>query len=60
MFFMQLHGKTILWSHIVSVYESEEDQHLKQVHKLTKDHVKLTSYSRMKVRYATQVTAYVI
>jgi hypothetical protein len=53
---LEINGKFILWSHLFDLYEwSREDSGLYIGNKLTLEHVKLTSYSRMNVRLAAQV-----
>ena len=44
-----------MWSHVSSLYEDIDTGTITRLHKLTKEHVKLSSYSRMKVKYAVQV-----
>lgn len=55
--FMQINGKHILWSHLISLYESSRaESGLYIGHKLKLEHIKLTSYSRMSVSLAAQVS----
>eukprot|EP00112_Aurelia_sp_Birch-Aquarium-sp1_P000666 Seg1064.2 transcript_id=Seg1064.2/GoldUCD/mRNA.D3Y31 product="Transposable element P transposase" protein_id=Seg1064.2/GoldUCD/D3Y31 len=48
-------GKHIIWRHIVNLYNSDLESGLKLLPRLTNEHIKLTSYSKMKVRLAVQV-----
>ena len=51
-------GKYIVWRHISDLYHSDLESGLKLLPRLTNDHVKLTTYSKMKVRLAVQVLSY--
>ena len=44
-----------MWSHVSGLYEDIDTGTITRLHKLTKEHVKLSSYARMKVKYAVQV-----
>ena len=48
-------GKHINWRHIVNLYNSDLESGLKLLPRLTNEHIKLTIYSKMKVRLAVQV-----
>ena len=48
-------GKSILWQHISQLFYEDTDNGLKLVSKLTQDHIKLNSYSVMRVNLAAQV-----
>ena len=53
---MQKDGKHISWEHLVRVYnQSKSSSGLSLLPRLKKDHVQLTSYSRMRVNLAAQV-----
>ena len=45
----------LLWSHVAGIYDEDLEISLKLVNKLTSDHIKLTSYSVMRVNLAAQV-----
>ena len=45
----------MLWSHIKRIYEEDKRQQLTRKHKLTNDHINLTSHSMMNVKLAAQV-----
>ena len=47
--------KYLLWEHIAKLYFSDLDCDLHQLPKLSVDHIKLKSFSKMKVSLATQV-----
>ena len=49
------HGQKIVWYHFVNLAHDELNNGLKTLPKITLDHVNLTSYSVMSVRYATQI-----
>jgi hypothetical protein len=60
---MQVNGKSISWQHLVQLYHRHRgdgvvpDSGLSILHKKLKyEHVKLTSYSKMRVDLAAQVT----
>ena len=48
-------GKYILWQHIAQLFYEDTDNGLKLLPKLTQDHIKLSSYSVMRVNLAAQV-----
>lgn len=48
-------GKELLWSHVRRIYEEDKTQQLTRKHKLTNDHINLTSHSMMNVKLAAQV-----
>ena len=53
---MWKHGREISWKHIVDLYEQHvEGKVFKQAHKLTRNHIELTSFNQMKVNLAAQV-----
>ncbi len=57
---MQINGKHISWTHLKLLYDAkmslaERSQGLYLLKKLSKDHVHLTSYSRMRVSLAAEV-----
>lgn len=55
-FCWQNNGKEIKWSHIVELAEkSVADSGMYLAKKLSREHIVLTSYSRMTVRLAVQV-----
>jgi hypothetical protein len=54
---LEINGKHILWKHLIDVYErSRSESGLYIGKKLKLEHVKLTSYSRMNVCLAAQVS----
>ena len=53
--YMWNNGFFILWSHISRIYNQGLESGLKLVEKLSSDHIKLTSYSVMRVNLAAQV-----
>ena len=56
-YFWQLHKKEIRWTHVVDVFDDMSTHNgFVRVHKLTKEHVKLNAFSRMRVNLAVQVT----
>ena len=57
MHFLQNNGQDIVWSHLVSLYESDagKGSGLVMAHKLTYEHIYLTSFSKMRVDLAAQV-----
>ena len=55
-FWLQLHGIEIRWSHLQGLFEDMKlCDGMVTLHKLKREHVFLTSYSRMRVRLAAQV-----
>lgn len=48
-------GDYLSWQHIVREYNRDLDDGLKSLPKLTQDHMNLSSYSKMTVRFAVQV-----
>ena len=48
-------GKYLSWQHIVRIHNKDLDNGLKELPKLTQDHINLSSYSKMTVRFAVQV-----
>ena len=48
-------GKHLLWQHIANLYYTDLENGGKAVSKLSVDHIKLNSYSRMTVKFAAQV-----
>ena len=48
-------GKYLSWQHIVRIHNKDLDDGLKELPKLTQDHINLSSYSKMTVRFAVQV-----
>ncbi len=53
--YMRNNGKFLLFRHIADLFYSDQEFGLHTLHKLTLDHIVLTSYSKMKVKLATQV-----
>ena len=53
--FMLNQGCHILWKHIRNFFQDDSSSSLRLLPKLTPDHIYLTSYSKMTVRYAAQV-----
>ena len=53
--FMWNDGQHLLFQHIANLYYSDQEFGLHVLPKLTLDHIMLTSYSKMKVKLATQV-----
>jgi hypothetical protein len=53
--YMWNNGKYLLFSHIADLFYQDQAVELHVLPKLTLDHITLTSYSKMKVRLATQV-----
>lgn len=58
---MQINGKHITWEHLRSLYRakmslSERSEGLYLLKKLSKEHLDLTSYSRMRVDLAAEVS----
>ena len=53
--YLQLGGKYVLWSHVTALADERVPGSITKLHNLTKDHLKLTPYGRMKVKYAVQV-----
>ncbi len=45
----------MLWEHIAKLYYSDLDLGLRQLPKLTVEHIQLKSFANMKVRFAVQV-----
>ncbi len=52
--------KTLVWSHIMQLYNDDLIRGLHLAPKLTKEHVYLKPYSKMKVYLATQVLSYTV
>ena len=48
-------GQYILWQHIAQLFYEDAENGLKLLPKLTQDHIKLNSYSVMRVNLAPQV-----
>lgn len=48
-------GQFLLWTQLLSLYEADSQRPFRLVPKLTRDHLYLDSYSRMRVRLAAQV-----
>ena len=48
-------GSFICWDHIVKEYNQDLEDGLKLMPKLTQDHIHLSSYSKMTVKFAVQV-----
>ena len=53
--YMWNNGKYLIFSHIADLFYQDQAVGLHVLPKLTLDHITLTSYSKMKVRLATQV-----
>lgn len=53
--YMWNNGKYLLFRHIANLFYSDQEFALHSLPKLTLDHIMLTSYSKMKVKLATQV-----
>ena len=53
--YMWNNGKYLLFRHIADLFYSDQDLCLHTLPKLTLDHIVLTSYSKMKVKLATQL-----
>ena len=51
-------GKYLLFKHIADLFYSDQEFALHSLPKLTMDHIVLTSYSKMKVKLATQVLSW--
>jgi hypothetical protein len=51
-------GKYLLFGHIADIFYRDQAVALHVLPKLTLDHITLTSYSKMKVRLATQVLSW--
>ena len=53
-------GQAIRWEHICKLYEknlgSDENCGVSMIHKLTLEHINLTSFSKMRVDLAAQVS----
>ena len=57
MYYIQNNGKYILWSHLKTIHkEMQSDTGLYIGKRLTLQHVELTSFSRMRVDLAAQVS----
>lgn len=56
-FLMQCNGGEISWQHVVDLYyrDTAKPVGLRQVPKLKYEHIKLTSFSKMRVDLAAQV-----
>ena len=57
---LQINGLYISWQHLVTLYERNKGHdittpRLNMLHKITKEHIYLMSYSKMKVNLAVQV-----
>ena len=52
---LQINGKHISWEHLCRLYNRRTASGLTRTTKLTREHIALTSYSRMKVHLAAQV-----
>ena len=48
-------GKFVTWQHITEFYYGDKNQEMNLLPKITKDHIKVTSYGAMKVKLATQI-----
>ena len=48
-------GLDIMWRHIRPIVEDDTTVQLHTMHKITSQHIILTSYTTMNVRYAVQV-----
>ena len=53
--FMWNSGFFVLWSHICTLYYQDLECGIKMLNKLTSDHINLTPFSVMRVRFAAQV-----
>lgn len=54
--FTQNNGKLILWSHLANLYNKDTSgEGVRMVPKLKLEHIKLTSFSKMRVDLAAQV-----
>ena len=53
--YMWNNNKYIVWQHIIQLYNEDYDRQLKYLPKLTDQHIYLTSYSKMTVKFAVQV-----
>lgn len=53
--FAQINGQDISWQHLVSLYNEHKGKGLTIQKKLKWEHIKLTSYSKMRVDLAAQV-----
>lgn len=58
----QINGKDILWRHLYTLYEakmemSTRSKGLYMLKKLSREHLHLTSYSRMRVDLAVEVSS---
>ena len=65
LFILQCNGSDILWSHILDLYHRDsgaqrESPGLAIAHKIKREHVYLTSFSKMRVDLAAQVNANII
>ena len=54
---MQNNGEEISWQHVVNLYyrDTAKPEGLRQVPKLKYEHIKLTSFSKMRADLAAQV-----
>ena len=57
---MQINGKDILWKHLWTLYDAKMSMSTRSsglflLKKLTKEHLHLTSYGKMKMNLAAQV-----
>lgn len=53
--YMWNNNKYLIWEHIKQAYQDDAENPLKLLPKLTQEHINLTSFSLMTVRYAVQV-----
>ena len=53
-------GNHLLWQHIVQLYYQDVENGLKLMPRLTYDHIKLNSYSTMRVSLAAQILSFTV
>ena len=56
MYIMQIRGKNISWQHLRTLYQAKRSNGLYLLKKLSKEHIDLSSYSRMRVDLAAEVS----
>ena len=55
---MQINGKHISWDHLIQLFKkTKSTSGLSLIPKLTREHIYLNSYSRMRVNLAAQVNS---
>ena len=53
--YLQLGGKYVLWSHVTALADERVPKSITKLHNLTKNHLKLTPYGRLKVKYHYEI-----